>query len=266
MRSILFVPTNKEKYIQKAANLKLDILAFDLEDSILENEYYPSIDNIRRYFGMTHGQAKIFIRIDPRYYEEQINDTRSFGIDGYIVPKVEGAIIPQYISSFDTRFKQMLLFESVKGFSELENVVAVSKGIYALGFGGEDFCLDLNCERNETNFLYPRLKVLMCGKLHNILTFDTVYPFYDDAEGFAKELRYAISMGFDGKMLIHPIQLEVLEKVETKNMDEYKKIIDEFEKSVRNGNSVLKYRGRIYERNHIRKFKEMLKKGGDENV
>ncbi len=266
MRNILFVPSNKEKYVQKAANLKLDMLAFDLEDSILEIEYCQSIDNIRKYFGMPHSQAKVFIRIDPQYYKDQIEDTKSFGIDGYIIPKVEDAIIPQYINKVDTNLKLLLLFESVKGFFELENVIRASRRLYALGFGGEDYCLDFNCERDERNFLYPRLKILVSAKLHNLLAFDTIYPFYDDIEGFEREVKCAISMGFDGKMLIHPMQLETFEKVKTEDSDELQKIIDEFEKNVGNGNSVLKYKGRIYERNHIRKFKEILRKRGMKNV
>lgn len=261
MKSIFFVPANNKRYLDKIINLNTDIIVIDLEDSILENEYEQSIKNIKNFFHNNKINKDIYIRVDTKNYERQIRDTQSLKILGYMIPKIENAYISQYINNISSSFKLILLIESIKGLMNIENIIKLSNNVLGIGLGGEDYCLDFECERNFENLYYPRIKILNYSKLNNLLSFDTIYPFYDDTEGFERELKRNISMGFDGKMLIHPVQLEVFNNIKKERLEGMKKIIELFEENAKKGKSILKYEGRIYERTHIKKYKEMVKRG-----
>lgn len=261
MKSVFFVPANNKKYLDNIKNLNADIIVIDLEDSILKNEYEKSIKNIKNLFKEKKVNKDIYIRVDIKDYVRQLEDTRNLYITGYMIPKVENALVAQYINKINFSFKLILLIESIRGLMNIENIINTSKNVLGIGLGGEDYCLDFECERNPKSLYYPRIKILNYSKIYNILSFDTIYPFYDNKEGFQKELEDNISMGFEGKMLIHPDQLEIFNILKNKKLEEMKKIIELFKENTQKGKSILKYNGRIYERTHIKKYKEIVKRG-----
>ncbi|MDO7975848.1 HpcH/HpaI aldolase/citrate lyase family protein [Oceanotoga teriensis] len=261
MKSIFFVPANNKKFLNNIKKLNADFFVIDLEDSILEKEYEKSIKNIKDFFNNNVINKEIFIRIDSKYYEKQIGDTQELNISGYMIPKVEDALISQYINYVNYNFKLIPLIESIEGLMNIENIINTSKNVLGIGLGGEDYCLDFECERTSKNLYYPRIKILNYSKLNNLLSFDTIYPFYNDKEGFKKELKDSISMGFEGKMLIHPDQLECFNNIKKEKLLEIKTIIELFEENSKKGKSILKCNGRIYERTHINKYKEIVKRG-----
>ncbi len=261
MKSIFFVPANNKKFLNNIKKLNADFFVIDLEDSILEKEYEQCIKNIKDFFNNNVIDEEIYIRIDPNHYKKQVEDTQNLNIKGYMISKAKNALITQYINDVDFNFKLIPLIESIEGLMNIEKIIETSKNVLGIGLGGEDYCLDFECERTSKNLYYPRIKILNYSKLNKLLSFDTIYPYYKNLQGFEDELKENISMGFSGKMLIHPEQLAFFNDVKREKLLEMKRIIELFEENSKKGNSILKYNGRIYERTHIKKYKEIVKRG-----
>ena len=257
MKSLLFVPANQEKYFKTVMKSDVQTLIIDLEDSVSSDDYHLCLKNIKKYIPLLD-VPEIYIRIDLQHYILHIEESADFGITGYVVPKVEDKEVLAYINRGNPELKLIVLFESIKGISNIDAILDGITNIEALAFGGEDYCLDFGCERADATLFSPRMKLLEYGKLHNIKVYDTIYPYINDDRGFRDELQQNFSMGFDGKLLIHPRQLIAFDELSTGFYEKIIDIIEKYEANLKTGKTVLIYNGRIYERNHISHYKTVL--------
>ena len=257
MKSLLFVPANQEKYFKTVQKSDVKTIIIDLEDSVSSEDYQLCLKNIKKYLPLLN-LSEVYIRIDSLHYQMHIEESCHLGITGYMVPKIEDSTIPLYINEKYPELKMILLFESINGISNMDTILEGVTNVEALAFGGEDYCLDFGCERTDITLFSPRIKMLEYGKLHKITVYDTIYPYVNDEQGFRDELQLNFSMGFDGKLLIHPKQLRAFEELTDRFYEKISDIIEKYEENVTKGKTVLLYNGRIYERNHISHYKKVL--------
>jgi len=241
--------------------LKCKNIIFDLENSIAKEDYGISIKNIIKYFNTVKDNKKYYIRIDADNYKTHIDDTKNLPISGYMIPKISlnSVTVLEYINSI-SKYNNIILIEDIKAFVNISKIYQERYNIEYIVFGGEDYCLDFNCKRNNNNLFFPRIKILEFCKTNDIKAIDTVYPYIYDNEVFLDEVTLISDMGFDGKMLFYPKQLEIMNDYIKKEKEEIIDIINKFESSSKEGNTVLNYNGRIFERNHINKFKSIIHK------
>lgn len=258
MKAFFFVPANNERFLHKAsADIVPENVIFDLEDSIAESQIDQSIDNIA-VFCEKFSRSNKYIRIDSRYSKYCIDRTSALDISGYVVPKVENNEIVNYIFSRKKELRTILLIETLKGLRDIENILKFSENVQGLAFGGEDYCLETGCSRTPSNLLFARMRIIETARLHELEAYDTIYPFINDTAGFNDELSDNFEMGFDGKMVIHPLQLDLFKEFDSRKSAELNDIINRYEENVKNGKTVLVHKGRIYERNHISKLKKLV--------
>ena len=275
-RSLLFVPAHIEKYYSSASNSNSDVVIYDTEDSVPTDSKAFAKELMQRKI-VKSGKQKMFIRIRhdrTRIHCEDIGDTIGLPIDGYVLPKVECAEdlaivindikwIEKEKSITEHTKKIICIIESPMGLINVAEIAGFdSERVIGIGFGGEDYSTAIFADSNGRTFAYPRSKIIVAAKAYNLFAIDTVYLKYKDSEGFKQELIMNKEIGFDGKFLIHPDQVDLTNSIYSYTQDYVNKIIgivDKFEKAKsRDNRSVVIIDQIVYEEPHIKKFKKII--------
>lgn len=286
-RTWMFTPGNREKMIKKAGTMGADVTVIDVEDAVPPDEkaetskklptYYPSIyDN--------DPSSQIYVRINAveetqmtqgkDYYEfrglEDIRNIVRPGLNGIFLPKVEtpsmfykaiGAIeVMEKEKEMETgSVKIIALIETVEGLVNLKQLSEVAKSeerIIGFTFGGVDFALDLGMSINEGvdvdhQYESPRFNIALyakSAKLDHII--DSPWVGLKDHQGFEQSSKIAASMGYTGKMCVHPEQVRIANKVFAPSEQEYmhaKRVSQAFLEARKNGEGSVMVEGRLIE-------------------
>src|SRR5205085_8063378 len=151
------------------------------------------------------------------------------GLDGIILPKVE---TPATLTTIDWVLLQLErqfglqersidlipIIETARGLTHLEAVLTTDTRVKRIAFGAGDFTLDVNMQwrRDEAELSYARARIVTASRAAGLeAPLDTVWVDLQDAEGLEASARAALAYGFQGKMCIHPDQVEIVNRVFT---------------------------------------------------
>src|SRR6266487_1060581 len=257
-RSLLFVPGNSQKFIEKSKTLDADIICLDLEDSVPPNQKPLAREMIRgalserkRY----HSSSALYVRInsvDSGFTVEDLSASIQQGIEGIIVPKVntEYTIIDtaRLVSKLEEErgivkghIKLIASIETAQGVLNAYDIAKANGRINALLFGVFDFLYDMHLdyvENNGTGYAYARAKLPVDARAAGALAIDAIWQNVDDTEGLKRDTQYARRLGYSGKSIIHPSQIDPVHKifVPTKTEIEWaKKVVQSLAPAVENG-------------------------------
>ncbi len=231
MRSWMFVPGHQQRMIDKAYGLKLDVAMFDLEDGVPPDEKNTARAMMPETLDRPSGGMLRFVRIHPAGTKEIEVDLPAVirpGLDGLTLTKVhcpEDVLqVSQILDEREGRVglrrgsvRLLATIESARGLIQAPAITASSPRLVALMFGAEDFAMDLgmfNVRQGEAgDFLYARSALVVAAASEGLQVIDRVYTEIRNPTGLEKDTRLARDLGFTGKALIHPAQIEVVEKV-----------------------------------------------------
>lgn len=267
-RSMLFIPANKEKFYKNESKNSSDAFIIDFEDSVREND----LDNNLKIFkeNIKFIEKDFYIRINNNYYKKIIEETINFNISGYMIPKVENKNFINEIFVFLKKIdcseskKMILLIESPMGVLNLKDIlVENNRNIFAVAFGSEDYLSNLGVlVRNKENLFFARTNILNVSKAFEKDVYDTIFPKINNDLELVEEINYVKMLGFDGKLVIHPNQIEKVNKIFGISEEEIKgikNIINYYEEeSKKNNSNVVLYSGKIIEPPHIKRLKKLL--------
>src|SRR5699024_10903222 len=246
-RSWLFVPGDKQKMIKNTKDLETDIIIFDLEDSVLEKNKLEAIKNINNFISYDNDyENNYYVRINNDSSQSALKDITSIfnkKIKGFILPKSE---CPNQIICVDRKLSQLEkeqkvrkgeikvipLIESAKGVLNAFELGKSSNRVKCLAFGSLDYILDIDAEEtsDRLEIFYAQYKLVVASRAAGIEPpIDTVFPDIENINGLYRESEYAKKLGFQGKLLIHPSQIDVINKVFSPTLtdiEEAKKIIN----------------------------------------
>ncbi len=231
MRSWMFVPGHQQRMIDKAYELKLDVAMFDLEDGVPPGEKNTARAMMAETLARPSDRMLRFVRIHPIGSKEIESDLSAVirpGLDGLTLTKVncpDG--VSQVSAILDEReeiaglqpgsVRLLATIESARGLIQAPAIAASSPRLVGLMFGAEDFAMDLglfNVRQGEAgDFLYARSALVVAAASERLQAIDRVYLDIRNPDGLEKDTRFARDLGFTGKALIHPAQIEVVEKV-----------------------------------------------------
>jgi citrate lyase subunit beta / citryl-CoA lyase len=230
LRTLLSVPGNRQKMIDKARHLPADVLILDLEDSVPQSEKAAARDMVRESIsGMALAGQQVFVRINSiasSLAREDLEAVIVPGLDGINQPKP--ATASDVIEVADTierlerergieggSIKLLPWVEPAKGLLNAFDIASASPRVVGIVFGAEDFALDTSIMRTEEGdeLLHPRTMVVIAAKAAGVVAVDTPYNNFRDEAGLAREARLARNLGFDGKFLIHPDQIEPVNRI-----------------------------------------------------
>jgi citrate lyase subunit beta/citryl-CoA lyase len=225
-RSILYVPVNVERYVEKAHLRGADCIQLDLEDSVPASEKERARGLVAQAAPLVaRGGADVIVRINRplRLAVRDLEAVISKAVRGVSLAKVESAshvrLLDEVVTELEaerglaaghTRFVAMI--ETPAAFFQIEDIARASPRVVALEMGGEDFALNTGAEPAADVFLYPKQQIVLAANAAGILPLgflDTIASF-GDREAFRAMVRRSRRFGFLGASCIHPDQVTIL--------------------------------------------------------
>jgi citrate lyase subunit beta/citryl-CoA lyase len=275
---MMFVPGNNPGLIRDAHIYGADSLMFDLEDSVSLNEKDTARFLVYNALLSTDYEGtETVVRVnglDTPYGLDDLNAIVRAKPDVIRLPKTETAedvkkadrLLEEIERDCGMRvgtIKLMAAIESALGVINAYQIATASPRLIGIAIGAEDFVTDMKTERSKDGFelFAARTQVLLAARAAKIYALDTVYSDIRDDEGFEKEVRFIKQLGFDGKSVIHPNQVEIVHKVFTPNPPEIQKsirIIEAAKEAERRGLGVISLDGKMIDKPVIERAQRVL--------
>ena len=267
-RSVLYMPGSNPRALEKARELPADVLILDLEDAVAPEAKLQAREAVVKAIQQGFGDREVLVRInglDTRWWVEDIDAAASARPDAMLVPKVSS---PRQLQDLAARLVDMGTDPHVRVWAMMETPLAMLnvRDIAAAALDSETrlagFVMGTNDLAKDTRARLvpgraPMLPWLMnclaAARAYGLDILDGVYNDIGDAAGFAAECRQARDLGFDGKTLIHPRQIEPCNEAfspTAEEVDAARKIIAAFDLPENENKGVLQVDGRMIERLH----------------
>jgi citrate lyase subunit beta / citryl-CoA lyase len=255
LRSLLFVPGNKESMLQKALGLRPDAFVPDMEDSVPTAEKANARETIRSWLPQLCGTGvPVIPRVNSRDTEWLADDLTAVvtpGIFGVSIGKIRTpgdiSAISQIIGTLERgagieagRLRLLPWIETAEAIVNCDAICRASERIVAVAFGGEDFTNDMGVERleDESQVAYARQKLCVTSRAAHLLALDTPYFKLRDVDGLKANSLRAKSIGFKGRFAIHPEQIDALNECFSPSAEEIahaERVVAAFEEAERRG-------------------------------
>jgi citrate lyase subunit beta / citryl-CoA lyase len=268
-RSVLYMPGSNARAIEKARELPADGIILDLEDAVAPEAKTMARESIRKALEKGgFGDREIFVRInglDTRWWVDDLHAVADVRPDAVLVPKISD---PHQLQDLAARIVDMGTDPHIRVWAMMETPLAMLNvgGIAAAALDSETrlsgFVMGTNDLAKDTRAqivpgrapMLPWLaNCVAAARAYGIDILDGVYNDLGNAEGLAQECRQARELGFDGKTLIHPKQIEICNAAFSPAPEEVaaaRKIIAAFDRPENAGKGVIQIEGRMVERLH----------------
>ncbi|MFY0596863.1 MAG: CoA ester lyase [Cognatishimia sp.] len=267
-RSVLYIPASKTRALEKATTLPIDAIIFDLEDAVAPAEKVNARGILAEALEKRdYGKRMRIVRINDLSTEWGPADAeavKSMSCDAVLLPKVESAAEVQALADVTGDLPIWAMMETPRGMLKAHEI-AEHPMLYGMVMGTNDLAKEL-----QTRFRPDRLPLqtglglcVMAAKAEDVVIVDGVYNAFKDAEGLKVECEQGRDMGFDGKTLIHPAQVDVANDAfapSEAEVDLARRQIEAFAQAEKDGSGVAVVDGKIVENLHIVTAKEILAK------
>ncbi len=265
-RSVLYIPGSKERGLDKARTLPVDAIIFDLEDAVTPEakvEARATLAAALKQGG--YGNRARIVRInalDTPWGREDALAVAKMEADAVLLPKVNNALDVQALAELVGDVPIWAMMETCRG---IWNAMEVAAHPAVQGFvaGTNDLAKELNC-RSRTDRL-PMMTslqmMLLAARANGVIAVDGVYNQFKDDDGLRVECEQGRDMGFDGKTLIHPAQVDVTNTAFSPSeaeIDLARRQIDAFEEIERSGQGVAVVDGKIVENLHVETARKVI--------
>jgi (3S)-malyl-CoA thioesterase len=272
-RSVLYIPGSKERALEKAQGLAADAIIFDLEDAVAPDEKANARALLARVLrDWDFGPRARIVRIngfdtewghaDAKAMDEAI--ARGARIDAILIPKVNGAADLDAVHAVIPGAPLWAMMETALGMLNAAEIAAHPQ-LQGMVMGTNDLAKELGSRfRPDRLALQTGLGLcLLAAKAHDKVIVDGVYNAFKDDAGLQFECEQGRDMGFDGKTLIHPLQLAIANAAfapSEAEIDLARRQITAFEAAIAEGQAVAVVDGKIVENLHIVTAKATLAK------
>lgn len=283
LRSLMFVPGNREDMLTKAASVPADAIVIDLEDAVPA----PEKDRARALAaaairGLAGASRAVHVRVNALHTGLTRDDLAAVvgpGLAAVHLPKVESG---QDLRDLDVLLRErelasglrpgtvrsVALIETPRGVLRCEDICRASDRLAVLALGAEDLSRDLGVPRpsaGETDGLdalfFARSTLVYVARAYRLAAVDTPYPNVRDEAGLVREATLARRLGLKGKYAIHPAQVETLNRVfspTSEEIAEARRVIAAYEEAAARGIGAVSVDGRMVDEPIVRAARELL--------
>ena len=266
-RTMMFVPGNNPGMMADAHIYGPDSIMLDLEDSVTMAEkdtarllVYNALKSV------DYGDTEMVVRINPLntpYGKKDIEAVVKAGVDVIRMPKTETAEevieVEREIERVEKelgcvgRTKIMAAIESALGICNAYAIATASPRMMGIALGAEDYCANLKTQRTPDGdeLRLARETIVVAARAASIDALDTVYSNLNDMETFRKEVEFIHRLGFDGKSIINPRQIEVVNEVfapTEKAIEKARTILAAIKEAEKKGSGVIAVNGKMVDR------------------
>ena len=280
-RSLLFVPSNNERFISKALSRQADAIILDLEDSIVPAEKQTAREGCTDTIARLAGQGTdIMVRINAQL-RLGIRDLEAIiqpALTAIVIPKVENAGALQALMDVIDELEQQRnmprgsihvipVLESPNAVLNAREIAKASPRTVALAFGSEDYANAYGMVSCAETLFLPELQVAMAAKAEGLMALGLMDSIANisDPETFAHVAGRAARFGFEGAMCIHPVSVPVLNEAFTPSPDEVaqaERIVDAMQTALEQGQGVAQTDGKMIDAPVYERAKKILIKAG----
>ena len=277
-RSLLFVPGVTPERIAKAAASRADGVILDLEDAVAPAQKAQArqwvLAVLRR---VDFGGRERIVRVNAIDTAEGVADLAAvvpLGPEALLLPKVRSAA---EVGSVDAQVSRLeatsglapghvrlhLIIETVAGVLEVRRLAGASARVAGLFFGAGDFVRETRGRLSPARLseLHALSEVLLAARATGVDAIDTPYFALGDAAGLEAHARLAADLGYDGKALIHPNQIDVVNSVFTPSaaaVDEARRILTAYEAAEAAGRGALALGSQFVDAVHVEMARTLL--------
>ena len=284
-RTMMFVPGNNPGMMQDAYIYGPDSIMLDLEDSVTMAEkdtarllVYNALKTI------DYGDTEMVVRINPLntpYGKKDIEAVVKAGVDVIRMPKTETAEevkeVEAEIEKVETelgcvgRTKIMAAIESALGVVNAYAIATASKRMMGIALGAEDYCANLKTQRSPEGIelLLARQTIVVAARAAGIDALDTVYSNLNDMDTFRKEVELIKQLGFDGKSIINPRQIPVVNEVfipKQKDIEKAMRVVAAIKDAEKKGSGVIAVNGKMVDRPVVLRAQRVIDLALDSHV
>lgn len=231
-KSMLFVPASNRKMIEKAFTLGADIVVIDLEDSVAPSQKESARLMVADVMGQLDQSIPkgVFVRINPVGTPWFMDDLALLGrnhLVDVVLPKYDS---PHMVDELRERLEALgrnsarliVGIETVRGVHDCFDLLGET--IDAVYFGAEDFIADLGGRRTKAGMevLYARSQVSMASRLRQVSAIDQAVLTVHDADSFRSDAIQGRSLGYSGKICLHPLQVALANEIFAPSEEEFK--------------------------------------------
>lgn len=282
LRTALFVPGNRPDRVDKAVRTSADAVIIDLEDAVALTEKEASRSKVRDKI-LEHAERKIIVRInslDSPFFEGDLAEVVTGNLACLMVPKVESAAHVREIN------ENLLKVEKEKGMVQgtvsiipliesagaVQNIFRIAtektepSRIYCVAFGAADYTLDMGIEitKEGTELSYPRARIAVASRAAGIAPpLDTPFMMdLKDMEALKVDAGRAKRLGFQGKLCIHPNQIEPLHAIFSPTKEEIlyaERVVQVFEEAEREGSAAITLDGKFIDYAVVERARQIRK-------
>ncbi|MGB5083222.1 MAG: CoA ester lyase [Methylocystis silviterrae] len=269
-RSVLAMPGSNARALEKGKTLAADVLMFELEDGVAESAKATARAQVAAAVaGGGYGARQLVVRVNARgseWYKPDIAAIAPLGPDGIVIPKVSSrdeilkaaADLVAAGAPYKTRLWAMI--ETPRAVLDIEKIASAADDrasrLEVLVLGPNDIAKSTRARLTPGR---PALSSwlsagVLAARVHNIEIIDGIYNDFNDLEGLRREAEQGRDFGFDGKMLIHPGQINPVNEIfapSAEEVDFARRIIAVFDEPDNADKGVVQIDGKMVERLHL---------------
>jgi len=272
-RSVLYMPGSKLRALEKAQTLPADALILDLEDAVAPSEKTSARDLVctpQRV--QSYGLRKVLIRInglDTEWGKDDLIAAGRAAPDGILVPKVNRALDVQAVASalaeVPERTRIWAMMETPLSMLNVQEIAQSHPRLEGFVLGTNDLIKELGAQftPDRAPVLTSLSMCLLAARASGLICLVGVYNAFKDDVGLRAECVQGRALGFDGKTLIHPAQLDITNEVFAPSAEDValaRTQIEAFEAATAAGDGVAVVNGRIVENLHVETARNTLAK------
>lgn len=278
LRSFLFVPGNNKRFIDKSRSLNADVICLDLEDSVPGSDKESARQMIVEALETrSEFKSEVYVRINSLasgMAQEDLKAAVQKGIHGIVIPKVgdagEVGELAKLITELERKHgikndtvEMMPSIESAKGVVNAYKIASASPRVSALVFGVFDFLFDMGLDYVESGveYGYARAKVPVDARAAGVYAIDSIWQKIDDVDGLVRDATVGMKLGYKGKSIIHPSQIEQVHKIFVPNKEEVewaRKVVDALGEAMSKGKGAVRLEGKMIDAVHYKRAKTLL--------
>ncbi len=278
-RALLYVPGDNWKMVTKSATLGVDSICMDMEDGTAVSRKAEARATIAKAlqeldFGVSEKLARIN-SVDSGWEKDDLEAMLPYHPDGIVIPKVESfenvEWASQIIEAAELKYgwpinsiRILIGVETAKGIMNLKEIASHPR-LDAIIFGGEDFAASIGATRTKEaiELLYARQAVVVACAANDLQAIDIVTIDYKDIEALRIESEFGARLGFSGKQIIHPAQVEPVQTAFTPNDEAIayaKRIVETFEASQKEGKGAYSLDGKMIDMPLLKNARKVLER------
>jgi len=265
-RSVLFMPGSNARALEKAKTINADTLVFDLEDAVAPSAKAEARELVAAALRSgEYGHRELVVRInglDTKWWRDDLAAVGAAGPAAILLPKVEDAAVLGKVSeemvwhSSKATCEFWVMLETPRGILRAEEIAISHDRLTTLVIGTNDLVKELRARHvpGREPVLAALSHIVLVARAYGLNILDGVYSDFKDGTGFQAECEQGRNMGFDGKTLIHPSQVEAANRVfapDEAELAQAQRLIAAFDAATAEGKGVAVLDGRMIEELHV---------------